>query len=289
MPSSIAAKRVCPLLERASATSQLSAAPAPWVLRQCTETKFVYLENPPAYESFKEDFAWEVTWKQETERRQAAEPVRHAFSSGLKKFRTRVLKRNKVRTLCHTFLRGMQSPRINVLDMGCGWGGLLQDVMSTLPPDVASRCAPHGIELSKELAQVSNESLGRIGGTCVHDNALNGLTHFPTSHFDLIIMSSFLEHEINPLPLLRRCFEHLRPGGYIIVKVPNYDCLNRHVRGARWCGYRWPDHVNYFTPSTLQAMAASAQLRVARMNLIDRQPFSDNMYAVLQKPVGGAS
>jgi hypothetical protein len=36
-------------------------------------------------------------------------------------------------------------------------------------------------------------------------------------------------------------------------------------------------------------MAASAQLRVARMNLIDRQPFSDNMYAVLQKPVGSAS
>jgi len=30
-----------------------------------------------------------------------------------------------------------------------------------------------------------------------------------------------------------------------------YACLARQLRGRRWCGYRWPDHVNYFTPETL--------------------------------------
>ena len=68
------------------------------------------------------------------------------------------------------------------------------------------------------------------------------------------------------------------------VKVPNYACFNRTVRGDRWCGFRWPDHVNYFTPRTLREMVESAGLRIARMNFFDRHPFSDNMYAVLEKP-----
>ena len=57
--------------------------------------------------------------------------------------------------------------------------------------------------------------------------------------------------------------------------------MGRHLRGPRWCGYRWPDHVNYFTPATLQRMAEAAGLRVARMNALDRSPLSDSLYAVL--------
>ena len=51
-------RRVCPLLERESATAVLPYAPSPWVLRQCLETGFVFLENPPRYESFRYDYAW---------------------------------------------------------------------------------------------------------------------------------------------------------------------------------------------------------------------------------------
>lgn len=271
------------MLERETATESLPYAPTPWVLRRCLETSFVFLENPPEYEAFKEEYAWEVTFRKESDKRQAAEPLLYAVSTGLKKLRGQVLKRNKIRDLSHAFLRKVQSGQINLLDMGCGWGRLLQDVISTLPPDFGHRCVPFGIELSKELAHLSNERLALAGGRCVHDTALNGLTHFPADHFHLIIMSSFLEHEINPLPLLRRCHAHLTLGGRIVVKVPNFASFNRTVRGTRWCGFRWPDHVNYFTPSTLREMAARAGLTIARMTFLDRHPFSDNMYAVLVK------
>ncbi len=288
MSSAAAMKRVCPLLEKETPTKVLAYASAPWVLKQCLETDFVFLENPPEYEAFKEDYAWEVTSKKESDARQTAEPMAYAVSTGLKNFRRQVLKRNKIRALSHAYLdqpaQRQSTGPLNLLDMGCGWGGLLLDVVSTLPPELAKRCAPFGIELSKELAHISNERLAAAGGGCVHDTALNGLTHFPENHFHLIIMSSFLEHEINPLPLLRRCHQHMKAGGQIIVKVPNYACFNRTVRGERWCGFRWPDHVNYFTPRTLREMVESAGLRIARMNFFDRHPFSDNMYAVLEKP-----
>jgi hypothetical protein len=72
----------------------------------------------------------------------------------------------------------------------------------------------------------------------------------------------------------------LKSGGALIVKVPNFACWNRLVRGARWCGLRFPDHVNYFTPRTLWDMLKRAGFRVARFSLRDRFPLSDNMWVL---------
>ena len=42
-------KRVSPLLERETATTQLDVAPSPWIVRRCNESGLVFLENPPGY------------------------------------------------------------------------------------------------------------------------------------------------------------------------------------------------------------------------------------------------
>jgi hypothetical protein len=74
----------------------------------------------------------------------------------------------------------------------------------------------------------------------------------------------------------------LAPGGVALIKVPNYASLNRLVTGRKWCGFRYPDHLNYFTPASLKAMAAGCGYRT-RFGPTDRLPTSDNMYAVLSK------
>lgn len=276
-------KRVCPLLERETRTHTLDVAPAPWVVRECEETGLVFLENPPGYESLKAELAWEVTSEKEAAARRAAEPTLYAMSTAAKDFRRRVMKRHKVADMATGLLRDAASPVVNLLDLGCGEGDLLGIVMQRLPETVRARCRPHGVEISNELARRSDGHLRPFGGRCVHAPALEGLASFDAGFFDLIVMSSFLEHEIQPLPLLREAQRALRPGGQVLIKVPNYASWNRRYRGARWCGYRWPDHVNYFTPDTLRAMARAAGLSVSRMSLLDRFPLSDSLYAVLRK------
>jgi hypothetical protein len=69
-----------------------------------------------------------------------------------------------------------------------------------------------------------------------------------------------------------------------VIKVPNYGSLNRIVMGRRWCGFRYPDHLNYFTPATLRRMAAKAGLD-AHFGATGKLPTSDNMWAVLTKAV----
>jgi SAM-dependent methyltransferase len=276
--------RTCPLLDRPAASIGLDAAPAPWDLRRCAETGFVYLANPPDQHLFRDEFAWEVTHEREANRRRRREPLLHALSVWTKTVRHRLLRRDKVAVLAadllRTAARDVPGP-LRLVDVGCGEGTLALRVADRLAPAVAERLEPVGIELSNVLAHRADRKLRTRGGRCIHATGIEGLTDLERSSVQVIVLSCILEHEIAPLPLLRSCRACLAADGRMIVKVPNYACLARHVRGRRWCGYRWPDHVNYFTPATLAATARAAGLRVVRMSLMDRNPISDSLYAVL--------
>jgi hypothetical protein len=81
----------------------------------------------------------------------------------------------------------------------------------------------------------------------------------------------------------------LTDDGVIVLKVPNFSSLNRVLRSTKWCGFRFPDHVNYFTPETLRRLAEESGFRISRQGLLDCLPFSDTMYAVLAKDNRAAS
>lgn len=284
--------RTCPLLDRPSASIGLDAAPAPWDLRRCAETGFVYLANPPEQHLFRDEFAWEVTHEREAGRRRRREPLLHALSVWTKTVRHQLLRRDKVAVLAadllRTAAREVPGP-LRLVDVGCGAGTLALRVADRLAPAVADRLEPVGIELSNVLADRADRALRTRRGRCIHATGIEGLADLDRASVQVIVLSCILEHEIAPLPLLRGCRARLTSDGRIVVKVPNYACLARHVRGRRWCGYRWPDHVNYFTPATLAATARAAGLRVVRMGFMDRNPLSDSLYAVLGRDPAAAS
>ena len=244
---------------------------ANWPIKKCAACEFVYLEVAPVYERLVEEFAWEKTSASETMRRVKKEPILQAVSKLLKAFRNRWLKRDKLQILIRQFI-----PSGNVVDIGCAGGGALGNL------DL--KYVPHGIEISRALALIANEKVKSRGGYVVHDAAVPGLGKFPTDYFSGVLLSAFLEHEIEPKPLLSEVFRTLGPGGRCIVKVPNFASLNRVIRGRNWCGFRLPDHVNYFTPANLVKMCRQTGFEVAKFSLVDHLPTSDNMWIVIQKP-----
>jgi SAM-dependent methyltransferase len=171
---------------------------------------------------------------------------------------------------------------LTLLDVGCGTGSLLADIARRYAR-LGIAVVPLGIEISRHLAAVSGAAYAALGGKVVFAGAVDGMSEFPPESLDGIFLSSFLEHEAQPLRLLRETRRALKTAGAIVLKVPNYACWNRLLRGRRWCGYRFPDHVNYFTPRTLAILATEAGFVVARQNFLDRLPLSDSMYAVLRK------
>ena len=242
-----------------------------WPIKACGTCGFVYTETAPSYDRLTDEFAWEKTSAAETSRRVSQEPIKQFISKGLKTFRSRWLKRDKLPWLIRRYVAAG-----NVLDVGCA-GGRMINLLD-------KKYVPHGVEVSRTLAMRAQELAKLRGGYVVHNDALSGLREFPEDYFSGVLLSAFLEHEINPMELLREVYRSLAPLGQCIIKVPNFASLNRVVRGKKWCGFRLPDHVNYFTPASLEGMCREAGFHIERFSIPDRLPTSDNMWIVIQKP-----
>jgi SAM-dependent methyltransferase len=213
------------------------------------------------------------------------EPLLYALRGAFKTFRHRFLRRDKMAALVGRMLRdaagGTAEGPIRLVDVGCAQGGLTLRIAERLPRRVANRFQPIGIEVSNHLAKLAHLALRGQGGHCIHGTGIDGLGDVERGSAHVIVLSGTLEHELAPLALLRRCRERLVLDGRIVVKVRNDACVGRRIYGGQWGGYRWPDHVNHFTPQTLAAVARAAGLRVVRLNALDRWPLSDSLYAVL--------
>jgi SAM-dependent methyltransferase len=120
-------------------------------------------------------------------------------------------------------------------------------------------------------------------GGAVNAPSLLGLRTFPADYFEAAVMRSYLEHELEPLGVLKEVYRVLKPGGIAVVKVPNFGSVNRRVMGRKWCGFRYPDHLNYFTRSSLRKFAGACGF-IIKFSFLGSLPTSDNMWAVLTKP-----
>jgi SAM-dependent methyltransferase len=254
-----------------------------WRLVQCRETGFVFLPNPPAYEALSEDHAWESTYEEERARRARQDPIFSALGRITFRLRLRLLpRRNPFAALTAQHLTRRRAQGVaTVVDIGCA------DAKFTLrvADDVARRghaASFIGIEVSKALAAQAGRALAGRGGRAIEASAVGGVRELPANSVAAVLMSSFLEHEARPLELLEAVRGVLEPDGVVILKVPNYASWNRLLRGARWCGFRYPDHVNYFTPKSLAMLANRAGL-ACEQGLAMRLPTSDNMYALLRR------
>lgn len=275
-----------PILGRASAVDPTPFARDAWRLVRCRETGFVFLPEPPAYDALAAEQAWESTYLKERERRAKEDPLFFALGRVGTRLREAVMpRRNPFAALLERSLRMRRggSPA-TVVDVGCADARFTCRVAEAIARQGLSAHFV-GIEVSNALAAAAAANLAPLGGSAVRASAVDGLRTLPDASVAAVMMSSFLEHEAQPLELLREVRRALEPGGAAIVKVPNFACWNRLLRGARWCGFRYPDHVNYFTPGTLAMLSAQAGL-ACEQRLSMRLPTSDNMYALLRRPVG---
>lgn len=263
----------CPICE--GPASKSLPAPAPWHLDWCATCQFGFLTNPPEYEAVRGEFEWERNSTIEQNRRHTERGLIVAslarFVAVLRRLYRKLSRRNKLLSMATS--AGFSG---EIVDIGCGSGHL----WSSFPPG----CVPIGIELSPVLAAQARVRLGNGGGRMIEADALAGLRQLPDASANGAIAISFLEHEALPLETLRELRRVLRPGGTFIVKLPNYSCWNRVIRGKHWCGFRFPDHVNYFTPRSLRGILKSNGFEITRFNWRDRMPTSDNMWCVARIP-----
>lgn len=125
----------------------------------------------------------------------------------------------------------------NLLDVGCGWGGLLE-----AGRDYGYQCK--GVEITKNCV----EHCKNIGFKVYESNFTNLKTN---EKFDIITIQSVLEHNKEPQNILRKAKELLKEDGIVVISVPNYG-ISAKILGRNW-QYLWAvEHIYYFTKDTLK-------------------------------------
>jgi SAM-dependent methyltransferase len=139
-----------------------------------------------------------------------------------------------------------------VLDVGCGRGFLL-DAFRRRGWD------PQGTELDERSAAHAREILGLPVLTGVFD-----AWPWPDGHFDAVTLWHVLEHLDEPALALERARRVLRPGGVLMVGVPNFASPEARLARDGWFHLDVPRHVVHLTPEWLGAALDESGFEVRR-------------------------
>jgi SAM-dependent methyltransferase len=76
----------------------------------------------------------------------------------------------------------------------------------------------------------------------------------PTNAFDAVCAWHVVEHLAEPLPVLAHVREWLRPGGYLLLEVPNLESVYARRRGPRWFHLDPQHHLGHYGPRPLACL-----------------------------------
>ena len=263
-------RRPCPvcLNENIPAPHRSRYSGDEWDIIDCVSCGFPHLQLVPVYEELEENLAWEKQFETEGKRRKKKQPWIQGLDAATR-WRLHLLPRTEGVDILNRL-----APSGPALDLGCGAGGHL------LRFD--QRFVPNGIEISRQQAKAASTHVAARGGRVVQASSEEGLLQFPEQYFTAALLRSYLEHDWRAREVLQNLYTRMAKGGVVVVKVPNYGSLNRRVMGAKWCGFRHPDHVNYFDRLSLRRLAEAAGFTV-RQPLHLNMPTDDNMVSILHR------
>ena len=150
----------------------------------------------------------------------------------------------------HVRLLSQWASKGRLLDVGCASGMFLDEALR-LGWDVA------GVEPNEALVA---KAARRVGPKRVWNLTLEE-ADFDSESFDAITLWDVVEHVVDPPDFLRRCGRLVKPRGTILFKTPDLDSWQARVMGRRW-PLLLPEHLGYFTRSSIRASAERAGLEV---------------------------
>lgn len=113
-----------------------------------------------------------------------------------------------------------------------------------------------GVEPDPRAVRVAREGLGLD----VRAGSLEAQAFAPAS-FDAATLCHVLEHLPDPAATLRAVAPLLRPGGELIVWVPDFGSLMRPLAGPHWFPYEAPRHLWHFRAAQVVRLLREAGFR----------------------------
>jgi SAM-dependent methyltransferase len=150
---------------------------------------------------------------------------------------------------------------LKLLDIGCAMGVLLEEAKK-------KSFRVSGIDISADaVSYCRDKKLPVYQGTVASVGAKI------SQKFDVITACEVIEHERDPLAMMRRIHALLTPDGFAVLTTPNHDSIWRKIMGKWWVGYRHPEHVVFFDPRSLRMLCKRAGFRDIEIRHDTPRPF----------------
>jgi len=144
--------------------------------------------------------------------------------------------------------RGLTSG--DLLEIGCGYGYLLDEARPFFDRRVGTEFSAQGAEIARKTGA---------------DVFVGGIEQVSLERkFDCVIATQVIEHVYEPLTFVRQLANHTKPGGHIVIAAPDIGGALRKAMGRRWPSFKAPEHVLYFDFRTLSALMHQAGLTNVR-------------------------
>ena len=144
--------------------------------------------------------------------------------------------------------------KMNVLDIGCGGGTLLQTIREQIPLE-----SIYGVELNSAYADLAKRKLKADVRNEEYASGLFG------HRFDLLINTKVLEHVPDPLPFLKEMANDLDEGGLLFLEVPDVsDMYNLPPSHERF----YIPHIYFFSVNTLGALLEKVGFSVVEKRVV---------------------
>lgn len=158
---------------------------------------------------------------------------------------SRAMKQIAFRRQARGLLKQLGDDPGEVLDFGCG-SGLFTRCLGDL--------VGHGNVTGSDFHDVAPDEL--VGRPYLSMDQLSGAV----GTFDTVLAMHVLEHDDDALGLLKRITGMVRPGGTLVIEVPNVDCYWAGLLGEAWDAWYLPYHRTHFSPQSLRGLVERCTL-----------------------------
>jgi 2-polyprenyl-3-methyl-5-hydroxy-6-metoxy-1,4-benzoquinol methylase len=149
-----------------------------------------------------------------------------------------------------------------ILDIGCAMGVLLIEAKKRGMKAV-------GIDLSADAVGYCKKH-----GLTAHVGTLKSLAaKFPPNSLDIVSAFQVIEHEREPLDMVKRVYTSLKPGGVAVLATPNVGGFWSKLMGKKWVGFTHPEHVVLFDHKTMRRLMEEAGFHSIEVKNDTPRPF----------------